>query len=178
MSYLVGDSAFLDVLAITMIAVAFVWCVFRFALARHRRRMNLTMAASARPNRAARPDFLESGAVARKRAAARADDYARSLEDGEGRPDAVPATVSRGERTMRWISLGMACFTLATMVSGTIFQVSYISRLVENYGAVDRMLHVVTNYPLATAVAVIVIAYNTMTFVREKRWLGKTGAQR
>ena len=70
----------------------------------------------------------------------------------------------------RLISLFMALFSLATMISGTVFQVTFMGRIWEQYSASERFIGVVTAHPIGVGVTAAVILYNLVTFVTNRKW--------
>jgi len=68
-------------------------------------------------------------------------------------------------RIGRLVSFGMALFSVATMISGTVFQVSIMGRYWEQYSASERLMAVIQNHPIGVAVTVLVIVYNIFNFI-------------
>ena len=67
----------------------------------------------------------------------------------------------------------MALFSLATMISGTIFQVSIMGAYWEQFSAGERIMAMIRHYPLGVAVTVFVIGYNLITFFINRQWEAK-----
>ena len=71
-------------------------------------------------------------------------------------------------RIGRLISFGMDLFSIATMISGTLFQVSIMGRYWEQYSATERLTAVIQNHPIGVSVTVAVILYNIVTYVMNR----------
>ena len=157
--------------------VTALWLIWVIFVAWRRQASNLTTVRGGEPNRKASPDFLEIDEKARKAAIARGEAYDKVLD----KRDATEAAEARRElrrkeslisRIGRLVSFAMALFSLATMVSGTLFQVSIMGRYWEQYSAGERLMAVVQEHPIGVAVTVGVILFNIVTFVSKKKWEG------
>ena len=51
----------------------------------------------------------------------------------------------------------MSLFTIASVIYGSIFTVSRMGSMMEEYSATERMIALITNHPIAFTVCVIVI---------------------
>ena len=155
------------VTAIWLASAVFVWW--------RRSASNLTTSSSASPNRKATPDFLSVDQKARKEAIKRGDQFDRELDKQEREDERQARRAARSRETTvsriaRLISLFMALFSLATMVSGTVFQVTFMGRIWEQYSASERLLGVVQAHPIGVGVTVLVILYNLVSFVTNRKW--------
>ena len=67
-------------------------------------------------------------------------------------------------------ALLMSIFTLGTMISGALFQISRMGQLMQEYSSIERLTAVISNHPFAFAVAVFVIGYYIYKYFTEKKW--------
>ncbi|MEM7492433.1 MAG: hypothetical protein AAF296_03570 [Pseudomonadota bacterium] len=146
------------------------WTVF---VAWRRSASNLTAIRGASANPAAEPDFLSVDKKARKEAIARGEAFDKELQRRDRDEAAAARNAARKKETMlgrvgRLVSFGMALFSIATMISGTMFQVSIMGRYWEQYSASERLVSVIENHPIGVAVTVAVILYNIVTFVMKR----------
>lgn len=158
------------VTAIWLATTAFIWW--------RRSASNLTTSSSASPNRNATPDFLSVDKKAREEAIKRGEKFDRDLDKQQREEERDAERTARSKearigRMARLTSLFMALFSLATMISGTVFQVSFMGQIWEKYSASERLMAVVTQYPIGVAVTALVILYNVVTFVTNRKWEGK-----
>lgn len=72
-------------------------------------------------------------------------------------------------RVGRLISLAMALFSIATMISGTLFQVTIMGRYWEQYSATERLVSVIQNHPIGVSVTLFVIGYNIVNFIISRK---------
>ncbi|MEM5518344.1 hypothetical protein WNY37_15390 [Henriciella sp. AS95] len=167
----------LDALLLITCVVTALWLIWVIFVSWRRKASNLTSVRGASANRRASPDFLEVDEKARKAAIARGEAYDKVLD----KRDATEAAEARRElrrkesmvsRAGRLISFAMALFSLATMVSGTLFQVSVMGRYWEQYSAGERLMAVIQEHPIGVAVTVAVILFNIVTFVTNRKWEG------
>jgi hypothetical protein len=165
----------IDLLFNITCAVTAVWLASTVFLLWRRHSSNLTTSSAVSPNRKATPDFLSVDRKARQQAIKRGEKFDRELDkqDREDERDALRkarAKETRLSRIARLVSLLMALFSLATVVSGTVFQVTYMGQLWEQYSASERLMGIVREYPIGVAVTVLVIAYNIFAFVNDRKW--------
>ncbi len=151
------------------------WLAWTIFVMWRRSASNLTTSGGASPNRAANPDFLSVDEKARKAALKRGEAYDDVL-DQRDRNEAKAARHDRRRkenaitRIGRLVSFAMALFSLATMISGTMFQVSIMGRYWEQYSAGERLMKVAQEHPIGVAVTVGVILFNIITFVSSRKW--------
>lgn len=136
---------------------------------------NLTTSSDATPNRKATPDFLSVDKEARKEAIKRGEAFDRKLDKQEKEEAAEELRKERSKETRisrlaRLVSLFMALFSLATMISGTVFQVTFMGQIWEKYSASERLMKVVQDYPVGVAVTVLVIVYNLVSYITNRKW--------
>lgn len=165
----------IDLLFNITCAVAGIWLAISVFVAWRRHASNLTPVHDAPANHKATPDFLSVDETARREAMRRADDFERDL-DKRDRDEARERTRrGRSNGTLmqaiaRMVSFGMALFSLATMISGTVFQVTIMGRYWEQYSAGERLMAVVRDHPIGVTVTVIVILYNVVRFFMSRPW--------
>ncbi len=168
----------IDILFNVTCVITAIWLATTAFVLWRRHASNLTTASAASPNRAATPDFLSVDAKARRDAIRRGekfDDVLDKHERAEAR-EAERAEESKTKkvgRLARLTALFMALFSLATMISGTVFQVSFMGQIWEKYSASERLMKVVTEYPIGVAVTLLVILYHLVTFVTNRKWKEK-----
>ncbi|MEO9970858.1 MAG: hypothetical protein ABJG15_13745 [Hyphomonadaceae bacterium] len=153
-----------------VMAVTGVWLAWTAFIWWRRSASNLTTASGAIPNKKAAPDFLSVDEKARKEAIKRGESFDKELsrrerEDEKAQKKAALKNETPIGRIGRLISFGMAMFSIATMISGTVFQVSIMGRYWEQYSASERLLAVIQNHPIGVTVTVLVIVYNIFNFI-------------
>ncbi len=156
------------------IAFTILWLSWTIFVAWRRSASNLTAIRGASANPDAQPDFLSVDTKARKEAIARGEAFEKELQRRD-REEAKAATRSarRKETTLgrigRLISFGMALFSIATMISGTLFQVTIMGRYWEQYSATERLVSVIQNHPIGVSVTVFVILYNVVNYIISRK---------
>lgn len=150
------------------------WTVFIWW---RRSALNLTSTSSVDVNRKAKPDFLSVDLKARNEAIKRGERFDKELERRDREEAREEKRETRRKQTRlsrlgRLVSFGMALFSLATMISGTMFQVTIMGTYWERYSATERLMSVIQNYPIGVAITVAVILYNIVTFVTNRKWEG------
>lgn len=160
----------IDILFNIVMAVTAVWLAWTVFIWWRRSASNLTAMSDVTPNKKAMPDFLSVDEKARKEAIKRGESFDRELsrrerEDEKARRRTALKKETAFGRIGRLLSFGMALFSMATMISGTLFQVSIMGRYWEQYSASERLVAVIQNHPIGVAVTVLVIVYNLFTFV-------------
>ena len=165
----------IDLLFNITCVVTAVWLATTVFVLWRRAASNLTTSSDATPNRKATPDFLSVDTQARKEAIKRGENFERQLDKQE-KEDAADALrkaqpkESRLSRLARLVSLFMALFSLATMISGTVFQVTFMGQIWEKYSATERLMKVVHDHPIGVGVTILVIVYNLVTYVTNRKW--------
>nr|WP_321362482.1 hypothetical protein [uncultured Hyphomonas sp.] len=165
----------IDILFNVTCAITAIWLATTVFVLWRRHSSNLTTASSASPNKKATPDFLSVDEKARKEAIKRGEQFEKQLDKRDREDERAARRLARAKETRmgriaRLISLFMALFSLATVVSGTVFQVTFMGRIWEQYSASERLLGVIKAHPIGVAVTVIVILYNLVTFVTNRKW--------
>ncbi len=158
-----------------LIAVTIVWLVLAMIAWWRRRAYNLTVAASARRNKKARPDFLKVDKKAREAALARGEAYEEALEQREADEAREMLRAAAGpvgwlEHMARLATLAMSLFTLITGFTGAILNVTRVGEYVDKAGTEGKLEYLITEHPLGCTVAVLVIAYNIWRYFAEKKW--------
>lgn len=164
----------IDWLFTATIVFAVLWLVSVIFIAMRRNASGLTPVQAAQSRRDARPDFLDGDRKKRKQALERGDAYDRKLEKAETAAEQAKARAHKPltatQKLLRLMSLVMAFFSLATLIGGAIFQVNYITGLLRNVSAGERILEIVQKHPIGVTVASIVILYHIVTFITSKKW--------
>jgi TRAP-type C4-dicarboxylate transport system permease small subunit len=165
----------IDLLFNATCVVTAIWLATTTFIIWRRASSNLTTASSVTPNRKATPDFLTVDEKARKEAIKRGEQFDKELDKRDREDERKARRLTRRKETAfrritRLISLFMAFFSLATVISGTVFQVSFMGSIWEQYSASERLLAVIRAHPIGVGVTVIVILYNLVTFVTNRKW--------
>jgi hypothetical protein len=160
----------IDILFNVTMAVTGIWLAWTVFVIWRRNSSNLTSMSSVSPNRKAKPDFLSVDEKERREAIKRGEKFEKDLdtrerEDAKALKKAGRKKETKAGRIGRIVSFGMALFSIATMISGTVFQVSIMGRYWEQYSASERLLSVIQNHPIGVSVTVLVILYNVITFI-------------
>lgn len=161
-------------LKITVLA-AVVWLAATVFVWWRRSASNLTPINAANKNSNAEPDFLSVDHKARSQAEARGEAFDKKLEKEER---AAAKAAARGGRTQNQttqklagiVSLFMSLFTLATMILGSIWQVSRMGQMMQEYSTFERISAVVQNHPISFAVAAVVIGVHVYRFLSNRQW--------
>ncbi len=165
----------IDLLFNITCAVTAVWIAWTVFVWWRRSASNVTSISAARPNKAAEPDFLSVDEKARREAINRGEAFDKELARRERDEERAEKRAARPQETPlsrlgRLVSLGMALFSLATMISGTVFQVTIMGRYWEQYSAGERLQAVIANHPIGFTVTALVIIYNIVRFVTKRQW--------
>ena len=157
------------------VAVAAIWLVLSIFIYWRRRAANLTPVTAPRPNKDARPEFLDVDHKARRDAIARGEAFERQLQQREAEEARIAAMAGLGGATSagrlaRLASLVMSVFTLAMMILGSILNVGRMGELMQNYSTTERLAAVVRNHPIGTAIVVLVAVAAIYQFFTERRW--------
>lgn len=159
----------------TVIATA-VWIALVIFIHLRRSASNLTPIHAAK-KRNVKPSFLSvdhKKQKAMKEAGAEYDAELATREaheeaEAEAKKDAKrPETILA--RIARILSVLMSVFTLATMIGGVIFNVNYLGGMLRQYSALDRLMVVVQQHPIAVTVAVLVIGYHIYSYIVSRKW--------
>jgi hypothetical protein len=162
-------------LAGTIIATV-VWLALVVFIHLRRRASNLTPIHAAH-KKDVRPSFLNvdhgKQQDMKRQGAAYDAELAQRERDEEAEKDARkearrPDTVLA--RLARLISVIMSIFTLATLIGGVIFNVNYLGGMLREYSTLDRIAAVVSHYPIAVTVAVLVIGYHIYSYIAGRKW--------
>jgi len=152
-----------------------VWLLLVLLIILRRRASNLTPIHAAKVNRKATPDFLKVDHKKQKQMKKDGAAYDAELDRRDAAEEKAAHAARKGPETVmsriaRLIALLMSVFTLATMIGSVIFNVNYIGGMLKTYSASDRLMSVVMNHPIPTAVAVMVIGYHLYSYVAGKKW--------
>ena len=149
------------------------WLTWTVFVAWRRSASNLTTIRGASANPDADTDFLSVDKKARQEAIAKGETFEKEIQRRDRSEAKNALDAARGKETMfgrigRLISFGMALFSIATMISGTLFQVTIMGRYWEQYSAAERLTAVIQNHPIGVSVTVAVILYNIITYVMKR----------
>ena len=164
---------FIELLFNFTLAFAVAWRGWTGFVVWRRSASNLTSIRGASANPKAEPDFLSVDKKARREAIEKGEAFEKEMQRRD-RDEALSARkAARNKETMlgrigRLISFGMDLFSIATMISGTLFQVSIMGRYWEQYSATERLTAVIQNHPIGVSVTVAVILYNIVTYVMNR----------
>ncbi len=155
------------------LAFTVLWLAWTMFVMWRRSASNLTSVRGAKANPNAEPDFLSVDKKARQEAIAKGEAFEKEIQRRDREEATSSRRAARNNETMlgrigRLISLGMALFSIATMISGTLFQVSIMGRYWEQYSATERLTAVIQNHPIGVTVTIAVILYNIVTFVMKR----------
>ncbi len=158
----------------TTVGVAALWLAADTFARWRRRAANLTPVATATAT-SSQPGFLQPDHEAREAALERADAYEQHLREREAaeRQAAAERAAESAvgvKRLTGAMTLFMSLFTLASMIAGTVWQVTWIGTVAERYTAIEKLEAVIRAHPLAFTVAVLVIGYHVFDFIAERRW--------
>lgn len=157
----------------TAAILAVVWVLISLFVHFRRRSSNLTPVEAARRKKSAQPDFLSVDHAKRAAALERGDAFESELQRREA---AEAPTGTRAEKVnkplsifgliARLLSLVVSVFSLATVITGTTWQVSRMGDMIKEYNTVERITAVVTAYPVSSSIAAIVILFHIYQFAR------------
>ncbi|MCP3915248.1 MAG: hypothetical protein GY711_06815 [bacterium] len=152
------------------VGVAALWLAVLVFVSWRRSLMNLTPVTAAPVNPNAQPRFLIRDREARALALERADAFAQELQIQKERAERTEQHDSSVTRFAGFASLFMATFSLAAMIAGAVWQVTWIGTVWERYSASERLVSVMKSHPLAFSVCVLVITYHVVSFFVERKW--------
>lgn len=157
------------------IAVAIVWFALMIVAWWRRRAYNLTVAATARRNKKAQPDFLSVDEKARSAAIDRGEAHEEALEDREKDDELAALKAAKGplgfaERFASLASLLMSLFTLASAMSGVVLGVGRMDEYLEEAGTTGRLEYLLREHTVGTIIVVIVIGIHIYHYFTKKKW--------
>src|SRR5690606_13233319 len=121
------------------------------------------------------PDFLNVDQKARNRAVERGEAHAQVLDQREAAAEdalaalkAAKEPVTIASRLASAATLMMSIFTLLTGLTGAVFNITRMGDYVEQASAGERLIYLVQEHPIGTAVAVFVIGFNVWRYSAEK----------
>lgn len=155
----------IDLLFNLTMAATGIWLAITVFVLWRRNASNLTSVSSASRNKDINPDFLSVDEKARQAAIKRGDDFGKVLDERDRQAHKEELRAKKRDMSLfgtisRLVSLGMALFSIATVISGTMFQVTIMGRYWEQYSAGERLMSVVQSHPFGVTVTVLVIVYN------------------
>ncbi|MEM6665599.1 MAG: hypothetical protein AAF638_04285 [Pseudomonadota bacterium] len=163
---------------VTAVITVVWWSIAVFVYLR-RSASNLTPVQAARRKKSDTPDFLSVDHKARDAALDRADDFERELSKQEA---AEAREAARKERdpwsvagtAARLMSLFMSLFTLATMIAGSIFQVTRMRDMVDRENLLGTIGEIIVEHPIGFTIASLVILYHIWRFFADRKWNPRT----
>lgn len=160
---------FIDLLFNLTMAAASIWLAITVFVIWRRHASNLTPVNSVEKRKSAQPDFLKVDKKAREAAIERGESFDQELDrrDREAEKELRrkrKSNVSIVQGASGLIALVMSLFTLASMIYGSIFTVSRMGTMMEEYSTLERLLAVIYNHPIAFAITVLVIVARIYTY--------------
>lgn len=154
-------------------AAAGIWLAITVFVIWRRRASNLTPVNAAERNRKAEPDFLKVDHDAREAAQKRGEAFEKELTHREREEEKAKARAARkpegmAQKIAGFVAMIMSLFTLATMIHGSIFSISRMGQLMEEYSTSERILAVIGNHPIAFTITVLVIAARLYTYFAKR----------
>ncbi len=166
----------IDLLFNLTMAAAGIWLAITVFVIWRRKSSNLTPVNVPDKNRKAQPDFLKVDKKARQTAINRGESFDKELQRREreearnkARKNRDPSSI--GQRIAGLITLIMSLFTLASMIYGSIFTVTRMGGMMEEYSTQERIVAVIQNHPIAFAITVLVIIARIFTFFTKRNEL-------
>lgn len=161
----------INIAAKITVAVALVWIFLALVAWWRRRAYNLTVASTAKRNKAAQPDFLTVNKEAREAAIDRGKAHEAELTERE-RLEALAASsgLAKGSHFARLATLLMSLFTLACSVMGVVGNVGAMEASVQKLNASGKIQYIIQQHPIATIIIVLVIAYNVWHYFSHRKW--------
>jgi hypothetical protein len=165
----------IDLMMKVLVGFAIVWLVLSLIGWWRRRAYNLTIASTAGRNKKAQPGFLSVDHDAREDAILRGEAHEDMLKKRE-RDEALAALkAAAGPLTLagkfaKAATFIMSVITLVTGFGGAVFNVTNMSRTLEDAGTAGKIEWVLTTYPIGSAVVVFVIGYNVWRYAADKKW--------
>ncbi len=153
--------------------IAFLWLALLVFISWRRGATNLTPVTLPSTKSGAQPSFLTIDREAHLAALGRADAYDRKLMDREERDRANKRESQRSKGALRVASLAslfMSIFSLATLISGAVWQVTWIGTVWNRYTAGERIAAVLRTHPVAFGVCSTVICYHIISFFVDRKW--------
>lgn len=165
---------FIDLLFNLTMAAAGVWLAITVFVVWRRRASNLTPVNLPDKNRKSQPDFLKVDHKAREQAIKRGESFEKELDRREreearraARKARSPATI--GQRIAGIVTFIMSLFTLASMIYGSIFSITRMGGMMEEYSTQERIFAVIQAHPIAFAITILVIFARIFTFFMNRK---------
>tara|TARA_R110002126_G_scaffold16625_3_gene66311 strand:- start:7360 stop:7923 length:564 start_codon:yes stop_codon:yes gene_type:complete len=170
-------ATWLELLLKTTIVIASAWLLYSIFVLWRRSATNLTPVTAPGVSGAALPDFLAVDKVARKEALERGDAYEAMLKKREReasqRAEQIATQTTKSSRFSGFASatsLIMSVFSLTTMITGAVWQVSWIGAVFDNYSTFERIAAVFKAHPFAFSMCAFVILYHIVQFFLGRQW--------
>ncbi len=152
---------FIDLMFNLTMAAAGIWLAITVFVIWRRHSSNLTPVNAASRKKDAQPDFLNVDVKARAEAIKRGEAFEKGLDQRDAAEAKAARQRKKGKSVAQSISglvaFIMSLFTIASVIYGSIFTVSRMGSMMEEYSATERMIALITNHPIAFTVCVIVI---------------------
>jgi hypothetical protein len=148
----------IDLLFNLTMAAAGIWLAVTAFVIWRRHASNLTPVNAAERSSKAQPDFLKVDQKAREEAIERGDKYDKVLD----RRDAAEAAsrlkpAKSAQKAAGLAAFVMSVFTVMSVISSSIFTVTHVGNLANEFSAWDRARAIIENHPIAFTVCVLII---------------------
>jgi hypothetical protein len=155
---------------IAMAVIGGIWILLWLFVALRRRASNLTPASAAKVQKKAAPDFLSVDHKKRAEAIARGEAYDQVLVERE----AAEAAAAAGEPAVKELTLAEKFARIASILFSVFTLLVTMMRIFNDAegltGAGNKVVELVTQHPIAFAVALFVIGFHLFTFFANKKW--------
>ena len=160
---------FIDLMFNLTMAAAGIWLAITVFVLWRRHSSNLTPVNAAEKNKKAQPDFLKADQKARDEAIRRGETFQKELDQRDAAEARAEAKRQRGKASLAQsisgiVALIMSLFTIVSIVYGSIFTVSRMGGMMEEYSTIERMTAIIMNHPIAFTVCIIVILARVYTY--------------
>ncbi|MAN45954.1 MAG: hypothetical protein GYB49_08885 [Alphaproteobacteria bacterium] len=160
---------FIDLMFNLTMAAAGIWLGLTVFVLWRRHASNLTPVNSAEKSRKAQPDFLKVDHKARAEAIKRGEAFEKELDQrdiAERKAEAKRQREKVGllQRLSGIVALVMSLFTIVSIIYGSIFTVTRMGDMMEEYSTAERMIAIIQTHPIAFSVCVIVILARIYTY--------------
>lgn len=160
---------FIDLMFNLTMAAAGIWLGITVFVLWRRHASNLTPVNSAEKSRKAQPDFLKVDHKARAEAIKRGEAFEKELDQRDIAARKAEAKRRKGkvgllQRLSGIVALVMSLFTIVSIIYGSIFSVTRMGEMMEEYSTTERMVTIIKTHPIAFSICVIVILARIYTY--------------
>ncbi|KCZ55602.1 hypothetical protein HY29_11845 [Hyphomonas beringensis] len=160
---------FIDLMFNLTMAAAGIWLGITVFVLWRRHASNLTPVNSAEKSRKAQPDFLKVDHKARAEAIKRGEAFEKELDQRDIAERKAEAKRRKGkvgllQRLSGIVALVMSLFTIVSIIYGSIFSVTRMGEMMEEYSTTERMVTIIKTHPIAFSICVIVILARIYTY--------------